>query len=371
MVVLQCSQYSAPYKGAFINSLERLEELISESSKFVYVFPEKTKNTSWIGQFINNHEVYFTTDDVIKSSDELLLIFNKVNPDIVHTHFDGYDMPVTFAKNKYLKKYGYDIKVIWHLHNKIVFHSNFLKKIYQFIIFKYHYGYLGRKANIISVSNEMCKFISYFGNRNNLKFVTKVIANGVRPPNVIVRNAPLNMDCVVFGTFGGRNIAKRIDVLLKAAQILREKKLEFKVVITKGVDTVEVVNDFFRGDFPNWLELIDETDNVASFFSTINCFVSTSVHETFSFAILEATFYNIPVIQSDIAGTMWNADNPSTFLFESLNSQELSDKMEDVISFSPKDLDELCLKTKEVNRAIFDVDIWCSKVKDIYNKVLR
>ncbi len=370
MVVLQCSQYSAPYKGAFINSLERLEKLNSENSKFIYVFPEKTKKTPWIEQFINDHEVYFTIDDVIKSSDELFHIFNKVNPDIVHTHFDGYDMPVTFAKNEYQKKYGHDIKVIWHLHNKIAFHSNFLKRIYQLIIFKYHYGHLGRKVNIISVSDEMGEFVSYFGNRNNLKLVTKVIANGVRPPNEIVKNTWQNMDCVVFGTFGGRNVQKRINVLLKAAQILREKKIEFKVVITKGVDTVEVVKDFFCGDFPNWLELIDETDNVASFFNSINCFVSTSVHETFSFAILEATFYNIPVIQSDIPGTMWNADNPSTFLFESLNSKKLSDKMEEVMSFTPTDLAKLCIKTKEINKAVFDVDIWCRKVKDVYNKVL-
>ncbi|RBN49502.1 glycosyltransferase family 4 protein [Flavobacterium psychrolimnae] len=371
MVVIQCSQFSAPYKGAFIKSLERLEELNSENSKFVYVFPQKTKKTSWINQFMNDHEVYFTMDDFINGSDELLVIFNEVKPDIVHTHFDGYDIPVTFAKNGYLKKYGHDIKVIWHLHNKITFHSNNLKKIYQFIIFKYHYGYLARKVNIISVSDEMSKFVSRFGNRNNLKFITEVIFNGARQPNKIFRNARLKTDCVVFGTFGGRNIDKRIDVLLNAAQILSEKNLKFKVVITKGVDTVEVVKYFFRGNFPDWLELIDETDNVADFFNSINCYVSTSVHETFSFAILEATFYNIPVIQSNIPGTMWNADKPSTFVFESLNSKDLSIKMEEVILFTPNDLDELCLKTKEINLAIFDVDIWCSKVKDVYCKVLR
>ena len=51
MVIIQFAQFSAPYKGAFIRSLERLEELNKEKMKFVYVFPNKTKKNfldKWI-----------------------------------------------------------------------------------------------------------------------------------------------------------------------------------------------------------------------------------------------------------------------------------------------------------------------------------
>ena len=329
MKIIHFSQFSAPYKGAFIKSLERLEELNKQYIKFVYVFPEKTKKTFWINQFMVEHEVYFTNDNLINCEDEIQNIFNKTKPQVVHTHFDGYDMPVTWAKKMYLKRHKKDIKVIWHLHNSLSFHSNILKKIYQFFIFKYHYGYLASKVNIISVSQEMNHFVNRFKKRNQSEMLRVVLSNGVKLPE-IGNNYELviKKEFRVFGTFGGINKSKRVDLLLEAGQILEKKNLKFKILITKGVDTLEVVNQFFKGKQPDWVELMDQTDNVAEFYDKIDCFVSTSFHETFSFAILEATFYNKPVIQSDIEGTKWNAKNPSTLVFKSLNANDLSIKMD-------------------------------------------
>ena len=94
------------------------------------------------------------------------------------------------------------------------------------------------------------------------------------------------------------------------------------------------------------------------------------MHETFSNAILEASFYHVPVIQSDIPGTIWNADRPSTFLFESLNSKNLSEKMEQVLALKQEKLSELCLQTKEINSLQYNVDIHCVKIHDYYGKIL-
>ncbi|MGZ9675079.1 glycosyltransferase [Flavobacterium sp. GNP001] len=367
MIVIHCCQYAAPYKGAFINSLQRLEELNQGKMDFVYVFPEDTKATPWVNKFMDDHKVFFTKKDVRKSSEVLLEIFKNVRPTIVHTHFDGYDIPVTQAKNKYLRATKVDVKLIWHLHNTIEYQSNFVKRCYQFFVFKYHYGLLAKKVNIVSVSKGMVTFLNKFSNRNRLSLSTDVIPNGVKlPENVSFK---FHNDSLVFGAFGGRNVQKRIDLLLEASANLIMKGLNFRVVITKGVDTNEIVNKFFAGEQPEWLTLIDQTDDIGNFFNMINCFVSTSAHETFSFAILEATFYNVPVLQSDIPGTIWNADRPSTFLFESLNSNNLSEKMEEVLLLKQEKLSELCLKTKEINRMQYDVDIWCAKIGSYYKKI--
>lgn len=372
MKVIHFSQFSAPYKGAFIKSLERLEELNRQNMKFVYVFPEKTKTTVWIKLFMTAHEVYFTHDDLMNGTDEIVNIFNKIEPNIVHTHFDGYDIPVAWATKKYLKKEGKEIKVIWHLHNSIAFHFNILKKIYQFFLFKYHYGYLASKVNIISVSQEMNHFVNRFKKRDRSKMFTGVLPNGVMlPESGNTKHHAIEEQYKVFGTFGGINKSKRVDLLLKAGQFLDNKNIKFKIVMTKGVDTVEVVNQFFKGKQPDWLELIDQTDNVIEFFGRINCFVSTSVHETFSYAILEATFNNIPVIQSGILGTAWNANNPSTFVFESLNEKDLSVKMEDFLEIPKKEMMQKCQETREINKSIYDVDIWCKKVVKIYNDIMK
>jgi glycosyltransferase involved in cell wall biosynthesis len=366
MIILKFLQFSAPYKGAFINSLERLEELNNINMQFVYVFPNKTKATPWIHEFMLNHKVYFTSDNLIKSTNEILNIFTEVQPDIAHTHFDGYDMPVIWARNKYLKRERRHIKIIWHLRNRITFHSNLLKKLYQYIIFKYHYGYLALNVNVISVSQEMEHFVNRFKKRNNSKFITEVVANGVKVPKNYVINERDKSSYPIFGAFGSRNEQKRVDVLLKAGEILAKKNVKFKILITKGVDTQEVITQYFKSKQPDWLILIDQTDKIYEFFSRINCFVSTSIHETFSNAILEATFYNTPVIQSDIAGTQWNAYNPSTFVFESVNAQDLSAKMEAYLKVSKEEIKQKCIETKEINKKKYDVDIWCKKISDIY-----
>jgi glycosyltransferase involved in cell wall biosynthesis len=367
MIVIHCCQYAAPYKGAFINSLQRLEELNYGKIHFVYVFPEDTKETPWINQFMEGHKVFFTKNDVRKSSEALFEIFKNVKPTIVHTHFDGYDIPVIHAKRNYIRETKVDVKLIWHLHNTIEYHSNFVKRFYQFFVFKYHYGLLAKNVNIVSVSKEMALFLNKFGKRSLPTVSTDVFANGVKlPENVSFK---FHNDSVVFGAFGGRNVQKRIDLLLEASTNLITKGLKFRVVITKGIDTEVVVNKFFAGKQPKWLTLIDQTDAIGNFFNKINCFISSSVHETFSFAILEATFYNIPVIQSDISGTIWNADRPSTFLFESLNSKQLSEKMEEILLLDQHKISELCLKTKEINSTLYDIDIWCTKIHDVYDKI--
>lgn len=45
-----------------------------------------------------------------------------------------------------------------------------------------------------------------------------------------------------------------------------------------------------------------------------------------SMAIAEASIWGLPIIESDIIGTSWNRNNPSTFLFEAGNVEMLAEK---------------------------------------------
>jgi glycosyltransferase involved in cell wall biosynthesis len=85
-----------------------------------------------------------------------------------------------------------------------------------------------------------------------------------------------------------------------------------------------------------------------------------------STAIAEATLAGIPVIQSDIPGTYWNANNPSVFLFKSGNIDDLVTKMEMVIKSNRTQLIEDCRISRQNNLERLQIDTWCKKVLDSY-----
>ena len=70
----------------------------------------------------------------------------------------------------------------------------------------------------------------------------------------------------------------------------RESK-DFEILITKGVDTLDVLNEIYNNGYPSWLKPIPQNTDITKILSMADCFVSTSRRETFSFAICEASVY--------------------------------------------------------------------------------
>lgn len=165
-----------------------------------------------------------------------------------------------------------------------------------------------------------------------------------------------------FLAFGGRNSQKRVDVIIRAAQLIENH--DFEVWITKGVDTEDVLRRYspHTDDVNKKIVLVEQQEDVSSLYNSVNCFISSSSHETFSYAIAEATFAEIPVIQSDIEGTWWNASNPSTFLFESLNAEILAEKMKEVMSIPADELRKRCEVTRKNNINKYSLGNWCGRI---------
>lgn len=63
MIVIQISNYAAPYMGNFILSLSELENQLKENGhKTIYIFPEKCRRTYWINNFMINKRIYFVKE---------------------------------------------------------------------------------------------------------------------------------------------------------------------------------------------------------------------------------------------------------------------------------------------------------------------
>lgn len=366
--LLFVAQYAAPYVGNFLTSLIYLESVLNSkyNCTVAYVFPELATNQTWYASFSQKHLTFITSNNLQNAQRVLTEVKNQFNPHVVHTHFDGYDIVVK-------RVFGRSAKIIWHMHNHLSYLKNPIKALYQSMCFWTHYGWKSKGVNIIAVSEEMADFASKWQKRSFLNSNLVIyIPNGIDFKRIANKRHIHQSDGIFrFLAFGGRNSQKRIDILIEAAIMLKEVKHrnDFKIFITKGTDTDEIVKHILGEEIPSWLVLKNQTEDIASLFNTVDCFVSCSCHETFSYAVCEASVFGLPIIQSDIKGTMWNAKNPSVKLF---HVNEVNDLCEKMLSQMNEDRDELekhLQITAENNMRDYSLEKWACNVIDFYKKI--
>lgn len=364
--LLMVAQYAAPYEGNFMKSLYAFEERLKEKgSQVMYVLPQAAKDCDWFEEASRKHKFFLTDNKPSKAMNDLGRIFLETHPDIVHTHFDGYDIAVV----KTLRKLGMNqTEVVWHLHDHIGFMPDLFRTVYQVYSYIRHYGWHGRNVSVIAANYE----VGFSANIWNLLWNKQPYKNFAIIPNALDESRislrkQLKGRIHSFLAFGGRNKDKRIDLLADAGTILGGGN--FEIYITNGSDTKQVLYDKFNGSLPEWLHIIEQRENVNEVYDMADCFVSSSDAETFSYAILEATIAGLPVIQSDIQATMWNADNPSTFLFRQGSAEALANAMLKVMHSETNVLQSACEETRKRNLANYSMLRWCEKIEDFYAKL--
>lgn len=380
VVALNC-----PYGGNIIPSLKALANILKNEYNVTvcWIFPEQPER-EWLKELQESYDVSFTKSSYSKTASEFKIVFNKWKPDLVHTHYEAYDIAVAKSVDR-------KTRMIWHIHDHMSLDVagqtlGWIRKLRRSIHFSIHYGFYGRKANLLAVSNEMAAFCGYYKTRfflfppiytnEELEYIkisdTETLINGVDCSRLaMLPDFPCwrKTDPFTFLSYGGQNTHKRVDFLVQAGICLASKKLNFRILITKGADTELIVKSVVGEILPDWLVLVEQTDNIINLLVRSACYVSTSVHETMSTAIAEATLYGLPVIQSDIPGTYWNAKNPSTFLFKKGDVRDLAEKMEMLMRMDYDGLKDLCTMTKEINMERLSLETWCRKVISCYQNL--
>lgn len=381
------SSYEAPYGGNFIKMLVALGKKLQNNYKcqIYLVFPEQAEK-EWLKMLKQDFCVIYTKKPYNKSTNDFIKLFREKNINLVHTHFESYDIPVAKA----VKKVNKGIKMVWHLHDHISVHKKnvsypFFRTLKTHFTFMLHFGYYGRKAFFVPVSMEVGNIENHYRNHiftlpkenltieqlNSIKLIRgQMVINGIDLSRIGKRK-PSKTQLIEnrFLTFGGHTILKGIPTILDAAEFLQQSGYNFKIGITKGIGTEDYVNNRYANKLPDWLNLLEQTDNINSLFADYSCFISASTKETMSMAIAEASIYGLPVIQSDIPGTWWNSQNPSTYLFHVGNAEDLAKQMKKVIEADKEILWVKCQKTAVHNENLLSLDNWCENIISIYSRV--
>lgn len=382
MLALNCR-----YGGNLIPSLMYLAKFLTCKYKanITWVLPRQEK-AAWIVEAESKYKVYYTTAPYNKSADELYDILNEIKPDIVHTHFELYDISVAKAISRIDK----EIKQVWHVHDIMSFSTKgedkrLLRYLKRKIIYPLRYHWYGRKAYYIAVSHQMAAFVGHFRKHFltepphysneallNLKFpnVTTIINGMVESRLQKSKDVERKDNVFTFLTFGGNFRGKGIDIVLNACKKLEKAGTPFRILITKGNSLEESIHNFLNTEkLPSWVKIVPQIDDIASLFEQSDCYISASRGETMSFAIAEATYFMLPVIQSDIPGTYWNAKNPSTYMFKNEDAEDLYMAMMKVMQEDKTQITEKCAETLKCNKALLNIDVWKEKIINIYRVI--
>lgn len=380
VVALDC-----PYGGNLIPSLEALARQLREhyAAQVFWVFPRQS-HRDWLERLRQSDAVYFTNPSYSQSRKDLIRIFREVRPDLVHTHFSHYDI----ASAQAIQHLGLSTRMVWHLHcvtsykvehgwkGKLQTGLNCLRLYRKF-------GWWGRKAHLLAVSAETARVTSLFHlwhwpslpeishqELYRMQFPQcSVLINGMDMGRICA-DGQRTLQLFTFLSFGGREEIKRLELIVLAAQKVRQRYTRnFRLLFTRGIGTEEMLHRILGTTLPDWVEIVPETDDISSLFLQSSCYVSSSTTETMSTAVAEATLYKIPVIQSDIAGTYWNADRPSTWVFRNGDEEELAEKMWQVMCVEPEEMQKRCEETYRMNCGILSLDAWCAGVTAVYEKL--
>ena len=129
------------------------------------------------------------------------------------------------------------------------------------------------------------------------------------------------------------------------------------------------MDEWYGDAIPDWLEIVPPTEDIASLFNQANCYISASLKETMSMGIAEASLFGLPVIQSDIPGTWWNACTPSAFLFRVNDANELAKRMRQVMEMPKDTMRALCAKSQAINKARLSIGRWSDTMIEIFENL--
>lgn len=354
MTVLQVCAFGAENPGNFIASLEALEyALAAKGVKTIYAFVERAQDKDWCKEISKRTKVYFLPEARARILPQTYSIMRRIykenDVDIVHTHFELYDIPATVTSPK-------KAKIFWHLHDPIV-----PGKGLRGILWKIQYGWVGKGAKLLAVADYYRKVAVELGFPEKQ---TTLILNGI-DLNRVGKKVGKTEALYDFLTFGWDFERKGDDLIIRACDQLEQDGYQFKLLLNGNESTWEQVNHFLKGREPAYLVKGNPVENVSQLFAQSKAFIQASRRETFSYAVCEAAYAGLPVIASDIAGLEWAHSLPSVCFFKNEDGQELYKLMKELL-----DGIKILEKDKEFSQRYiednFSIAVWTEKIIQQY-----
>lgn len=287
MIVLQVCAFAAPNAGNFIASLTHLEEQLAEKGiQTIYAFADGAEDKPWCQEIQKRTKVYFLPTAKARILPKTYHIFRKIyaenDVNIMHSHFELYDIPATVTAPQ-------NVRIFWHLHDAIKLQyqtAGNMKKL----LTRIQYSSIWKRPMILSVSKEHAMFVNHLG------FRAKRICyfpNGINTQRI--QRTPLHKKHAQFLMFGWEVERKGVDLVVSAAESLEQNSCVIRIV-----GQTECKNYLNAHVGIPCIVYQEPIEDINLLYQNTSVFLHVSRAEGLSYALLEVIYAGIPVICSDI-----------------------------------------------------------------------
>jgi len=353
MTILQISAFAAKTAGNFIPSLLALQHKNEElGHTTIYAFPQRAKDQDWCKELEQSNKVYYlpekharilpTTYKTIKS----IIKSNKV--DIVHSHFELYDIPTkVVCKN--------NTRVFWHLHDTI--EDNYNKsKFSRKLLYKLQYGFFKKRVKLLTVSERHSNFAVKLGfDKDSVIYVPNAIDKSRLN---FIEDAKYDKHFLMFGWDVYR---KGVDLAINAANSI--DNISFPFLIIGQEDSKRYVEQYSSN--PNVMHSFP-TEKVDLLYASARAFLHVSRAEGFSYALLEAIYSGTPVICSDIPENQFAREFEGIIWIKNGDAQALKEALDLILESNYKNSPDIIKRNRQLIEKKYSLNSWCEQISSIY-----
>lgn len=347
--LLHICNYAAPYSGNFISSLRSLEKY--EQIKNVYLFPHQANESGakvWIDE-LNQEGTCAYIQDPSKWKTFLMLkrIMREHRVDNVVMHFSNLqtDLIVKFAVSK--------------------------KRVIRF----FHNPYRPRRKSVHFLRR-------FLWNGNTFAGVSNSVANGLKVIFPKQRVCPVvnaidfsRLDQVEHFDRKGKIVAtimgwdqrrKGLDLALTAISRLRSKyEIVLQIVAAINGEQMDQFIVDTLGQRVDWAIILPPRNDVATYLSETDVFLSPSRDEAFGYAVVEAAYCENSIVASRVDGQA-ELEIDGVYWFESENVDELCRQIErSIVELNTPEKIAQRSAVKESVQRTYSLEKWSRKVAQL------
>lgn len=363
--ILFVLNFKSTFEGSFIRSINALgEELQRNGIKAIYLLPKKCSEFDWAKKLPENGmTVYYFEPgimSVLKNQKLIKTIIQKHDIGIIHSHFADYRIHIPISLAIRGKK---DIDYIVHVHQQPSNKKSFYDRLAIFFTNATLYVAVSESIkNGLTITGRRAVTVPNAVDFSRLEFIDKSVNKG----DFITAAG----QSLVF-MFGHDFESKGVDFVTNTlSEYDKEHKLQLLIAVSENEEAIKNSLKAVYGNVPSWVTLLPPRNDIATYFSLADVFVSANRIQGSPYTMIECAYMGIPMIYCDVPG-LNELNIPWSVKIRNDDSASLYKAICEIVKEDKSETYLMGAESKEYVISNFSLGSWVYEIMNIYKNIGR